>query len=208
MGLLATFLANPTAGITIALGLVISLSVHEFAHAYAAHKLGDNTAEHLGRLTLNPLAHLDPVGTIALLLLGFGWGKPVPYDPRNLKRQSDPIVIALAGPLSNILIAALMGLALRLVLINPTLLNGPAPTILITVASINLFLAVFNLIPIPPLDGSRILSVFLSVRQQLQLEQYGFVLLLALVFFGQNLLQGVLGPIVAALGRLVGVPGL
>ena len=142
--------------------LVFSLSFHEFAHAWMAFRLGDNTAARLGRLTLNPMAHLDPVGSIALLLMGFGWAKPVPVDPRYLENpKQDMVKVAAAGPISNIILAVVAALVLRL-LFSTDLFTHNIKTFFIIFMQINITLAVFNLLPVSPLDGSQILTPFLE----------------------------------------------
>ena len=142
--------------------LVFSLSFHEFAHAWMAYRLGDNTAARLGRLTLNPIAHLDPVGSLALLLMGFGWAKPVPVDSRYLENpKKDMVKIAAAGPISNIILAVVAALALRL-LFSTDLFTHNIKTFFIIFMQINITLAVFNLLPVSPLDGSQILTPFLE----------------------------------------------
>ncbi len=142
--------------------LVFSLSFHEFAHAWMAYKLGDSTAARMGRLTLNPMSHLDPMGSLALLLMGFGWAKPVPVDPRYLKNpRQDMVKVAAAGPISNIILAIIAALVLRL-LFDTDLLSNSVKTFFIIFMQINITLAVFNLLPVSPLDGSQILSPFLE----------------------------------------------
>ena len=142
--------------------LVFSLSFHEFAHAWMAYRLGDNTAARLGRLTLNPMSHLDPLGSLALLLMGFGWAKPVPVDSRYLENpKQDMVKVAAAGPISNIILAVVAALALRL-LFSTDLLTDNIKTFLIIFMQINITLAVFNLLPVSPLDGSQILTPFLE----------------------------------------------
>ena len=142
--------------------LVFSLSFHEFAHAWMAYRLGDNTAARLGRLTLNPMSHLDPVGSLALLLMGFGWAKPVPVDYRFLENpKQDMVKVAAAGPISNIILAVVAALVLRL-LFSTDILTDNIKTFLIIFMQINITLAVFNLLPISPLDGSQILAPFLE----------------------------------------------
>ena len=142
--------------------LVFSLSFHEFAHAWMAFRLGDNTAARSGRLTLNPMSHLDPVGSLALLLMGFGWAKPVPVDSRYLENpKQDMVKVAAAGPVSNIILAVVAALALRS-LFSTDLLTDNIKTFLIIFMQINITLAVFNLIPVSPLDGSQILTPFLE----------------------------------------------
>ena len=144
--------------------LVFSLSFHEFAHAWMAYRLGDSTAARMGRLTLNPISHLDPVGSIALLLMGFGWAKPVPVDSRYLKNpKEDMVKVAAAGPISNIVFAIVAALVLRL-LFSTDLLTNSIKTFFIIFMQINITLAVFNLLPVSPLDGSQILSPFLEKK--------------------------------------------
>ena len=144
--------------------LVFSLSFHEFAHAWMAYKLGDNTAARMGRLTLNPISHLDPVGSIALLLMGFGWAKPVPVDARYLQNpKEDMVKVAAAGPISNIILAIIAALALKF-LFSTGLITNSIKTFFIIFMQINITLAVFNLLPVSPLDGSQILSPFLEKK--------------------------------------------
>jgi len=175
--------------------LLLSLTVHEFAHAWAARRLGDDTAERMGRLTLNPLAHADPLGTFLLPLFApFGWAKPVPVDPSRFRRGIDMgkgmMITSLAGPSANVVLAILSTLALGLLYrVAPDFsqrVGGLAAFLQIAI-QMNVVLAVFNLIPIPPLDGSRIVDAFLPVRLRPQWEAFGRFspfLLLALVFFG------------------------
>jgi Zn-dependent protease len=181
--------------------VLIAVSVHEFAHAWAADYLGDPTAKLEGRLTLNPLAHLDPIGTLTLFLFGFGWGKPVPVDSYNLKNpRRDEALISLAGPLSNIIIALLVGFAFKFIPIQ-TLAANTQP--LISFLAINLGLAYFNLLPFPPLDGSKIFLALLPFEQAIEAEetlsQYGIILLLMSflpIFNGRSLIDLILGPLV------------
>ena len=142
--------------------LVFSLSFHEFAHAWMAYRLGDSTAARMGRLTLNPMSHLDPIGSLALLLMGFGWSKPVPVNARYLENpRRDMVKVAAAGPISNIILAIIAALVLRL-LFDSDLLSNSVKTFFIIFMQINITLAVFNLLPVSPLDGSQILSPFLE----------------------------------------------
>lgn len=147
--------------------IVLAVTVHEFAHAWTAYRLGDPTARALGRVTLNPLAHLDPAGSILFLIVGFGWGKPVPFDPRYLRRpKQGMLLIAAAGPASNIVLALLSALAWN-ALPHPALPEGWLVVISATVDTLirlNVLLAVFNLLPLPPLDGSKILMGILPDR--------------------------------------------
>lgn len=187
--------------------LLMSVVIHEVAHGYAARSLGDHTAEYEGRLTLNPLKHLDPFGSIALPAMtyffgGFviGWAKPVPYNPYNLKlsRWSEALVAA-AGPASNIAIALIFGLLIRFV--GPSL-SEAALMAAVGIVLINVTLAVFNLVPIPPLDGSKILFAFLPQNAQWarsSMEQAGFAFLIIFIFF----LWQYLTPIVFALFQVI-----
>ncbi len=143
--------------------LVFSLSFHEFAHAWMANKLGDDTAVRLGRLTLNPISHLDLVGSLALLLMGFGWAKPVPVDPRYLANpKQDMVKVAAAGPISNIFLAIAAALILRLLFSADLMASSNIKTFFIIFMQINITLAIFNLLPVSPLDGSQILTPLLE----------------------------------------------
>lgn len=186
--------------------LIFSIMIHEIAHGAMALKLGDDTAQKLGRLTLNPLKHIDPVGSIILpaILLLFqspfliGWAKPVPYDPRRLRDpRTGSALIALAGPASNIVIAVFFGLLLRL-----SIVPAASATLIALIVYLNLLLAIFNLIPIPPLDGSKLLFYFLpqDYRLQVMLETYGPILLLIFIFGG--FLQFII-PIIQFLFQLI-----
>lgn len=166
-------------------GIVVGLTFHECAHGWMADRLGDRTARYSGRLTLNPLAHLDPIGAIMFLLAGFGWAKPVPVNPYNLR--GDPkqsmLLVALAGPATNLILA----IAATILYGAFAVLNIPYfGMIMQSIIWVNVVLAIFNLIPIPPLDGSKILAGILPGENRWldQLEQYGIIILLVLVFSG------------------------
>ena len=185
--------------------ILISLSLHEAAHGYAAYKLGDPTAKNLGRLTMNPIKHLDPLGFICMLLAGFGWANPVPINTRNFKKpRRDMALSAAAGPLSNFLLAALFCALLkvytvvvpRLALATDFSVNVLYFTFLFLYygISMNLTLAVFNLLPVPPLDGSRLLYVFLPPKYYFGVMKYERYISLAIMFL---LLFGVLSPIIS-----------
>ena len=179
--------------------LIFSAILHEVAHGYVAYSLGDPTAKYAGRLTLNPLAHLDITGSIVLPILlylstagqfVFGWAKPVPYNPYNLRpgRFSEAIV-ASAGPLSNLAIALVGGLATRSGILSPG-----ASEIVFLIVLVNVMLFVFNLIPIPPLDGSKLLFAFLPNSMEnvkIMLERFGFVLVLIFVFYFSHFISPV-----------------
>jgi len=167
--------------------ILFGLTIHEFSHGWVAWRLGDPTARMLGRLTLNPLRHLDPVGTVALFLFRFGWAKPVPIDPRNFNHPArDMALSSLAGPGANLLTAAAAGLVIRILLLFGV--SGFALTVAEHFLFFNLILCFFNLIPIPPLDGSRLLYYFLPTglaAGYARLERYGFMILIGVIFLGQ-----------------------
>jgi Zn-dependent protease len=200
--------------------LLLSLTVHEFAHAWSARRLGDDTAERMGRLTLNPLAHADLFGTFILPLLNvpFGWAKPVPINPTRFRRGIDMgkgmMISALAGPLANVLLgvvsAVLLGIVARL---SPDLGTSAgdgspariASAFLFSMIQMNVVLAVFNLLPIPPLDGSRIVDAFLPARYREAWEgfsRFSMFILLALVFFGWRVIAVPVNAGIDALVRL------
>lgn len=197
--MIALLQQSPVTFIILAVVLVFSLVLHELGHGYSALRAGDTTARDHGRLTFNPIKHLDPIGTLLLLLVGFGWAKPVPIDPSRFGHpRRDLFVVSIAGIVINLVLAAVFGLALRLlygidpVAVNALLyggqalgLNGIIALLLVFAGSINLILALFNLLPIPPLDGSKILQSFLPERYHpffWQLEQYSWVFFI-LIFF-------------------------
>ncbi|MBH81999.1 MAG: site-2 protease family protein [Candidatus Marinimicrobia bacterium] len=166
---------------------MFALSFHEFAHAWMAEKCGDSTAARMGRLTLNPMAHLDMMGSLMILFVGFGWAKPVPVDGRNLRNpRTDMMKVAAAGPVSNLLLAMVAGMVLRFM--NGTgLLTDSIFIFLIYFTRINIALAVFNLIPVAPLDGSQIFSGYLmKTNPQLawKIQTYGPQVLFGLILFG------------------------
>jgi len=204
------------------LPVVFAITVHEVAHGWIAKKYGDNTADMQGRLTLNPIKHVDLVGTIIipglLLITGtgfiFGWAKPVPVDPRNFKNpRADMAVVALAGPVSNVLMAILWALVARVGVIIGTASEAIAlPLIYTGIAgiAINLVLALVNLLPIPPLDGSRILSGLLPnywAWQYNKLERFGFIILILLL--STNVLSTILAyPLYIAQQLFFSIAGL
>jgi len=163
--------------------LVFALVFHEFSHAWVANKLGDPTARYSGRLTLNPLAHLDPFGSLMILFVGFGWAKPVPVDSRYLANpRVDMMKIAFAGPAANLLLAFVGGTIIR-----TGLVSGSITLMLLLFTQINIMLAVFNMIPIPPLDGSQIFSGMMMRRYPelvYKLQMYGPQILLGLIMIG------------------------
>ncbi len=198
------FSLDPTRIIMLLPGILLGLTVHEFSHGYVAYLLGDNTAKNNGRLTLNPVAHIDPIGFLMLIFAGFGWAKPVPINPYFFTdRRRGTFLVSIAGPASNIVMAivltTLLGLFMR------TMGVGFAvQQVVMSAIFINLVLAVFNLFPIPPLDGSKILmSLFPSRFEETfyQLEKYSVILLILLLVLG--VIRNVLFPIVGALYNLL-----
>lgn len=180
--------SNPFAFIVVFGGIILAIGIHEAAHCYMADYLGDPTPQAMGRKTLNPLAHLDPLGTLMILVTGgFGWGKPAPYDPYNLANPArDTKLIALAGPISNLLLA--IGLSLVLNIFHPS----PLISIFYYLISININLALFNLLPIPPLDGSKI---FFPSNKLLAPNNYLLLLVIIPVFGGHSLASLIISPI-------------
>lgn len=186
-------LIDPERIVLVAIFLLVGFPVHEFAHAATAYLLGDATAKHFGRLTLNPAAHFDPLGGLMLVLSvlvgGFviGWAKPTPVNPANLRdRRNGEVVVALAGPVSNFLMAVVGAAVVRLVVGLEIAIPAALGTILLLFVFYNVALMIFNLIPVPPLDGSTLLFRFLDPRTAWQLRpilnQYGFLIILAFVF--------------------------
>ena len=187
--------------------LLLALTIHEFAHGYVAYRLGDPTAKMAGRLTLNPLSHLDPIGTIAFFIIKLGWAKPVPVNSAYFKNpRKDMLWVALAGPMTNLTMAVFSAIVTKIVwllmeilpsspLVNALLL--PLNAMLIASVWINLVLCIFNFLPIPPLDGSRILAGLLPpdlARSYARIENYGFILILLLAFSG--ILAKIIMPII------------
>ncbi len=185
MSLLSLLFKQPLIFFVLVAVFVMVLSVHEYAHALVGYWLGDNTAKRMGRLTLNPLAHIDPLGFVALLTVGFGWGKPVPFNPYNLKYPRwGPTLVALAGPGSNLILGLICALLFRFLF--PSLGEQNLLTVfLLYAAYLNFALMLFNLIPIPPLDGSKVLlSALADPRYQAArffLETKGSMLLIGLI---------------------------
>jgi Zn-dependent protease len=206
----------------VAIFLVVGFPVHEFAHAFAAYRLGDNTAKLFGRLTLNPVVHLDPIGAIVLVLSAFagggrffiGWAKPTPVNPAMLRggRRSDAIVAA-AGPVSNLLMAAAAAIVLRILVAVVDAPSEPiafAFNVLLFFVYINVALFIFNLVPIPPLDGSHVLFAFMNPRTVWKvrpvLDQWGLMVLLFVMIVpigGLSLGARVIGPLMDGIATLL-----
>jgi Zn-dependent protease len=198
------FLSQPIFAVAAIVGLLLAITVHEFAHAWMANHLGDPTAKLMGRLTLNPLKHLDPLGTVFLLVAGFGWGKPVPYNPSNLKSDGDEIKVALAGVTANLILALILGIPLRIATIMHVTIDSNVWLMALDfLLEMNLVLIAFNVIPIPPLDGSKLIFPFISFEARQTYERIGPFLLLILIiasdFFGAPFLVQFMEPIIRVL---------
>ena len=189
----------------IAPPILLALTFHEYAHAYTAYRCGDDTARQSGRLTLNPLRHLDPLGTIMIFIVHFGWAKPVPVNPNRLRNpKKDMLWISAAGPLANMVLALASGLLIRVLLtigVTPERHTAIGLLFFMVIMSlqINLALAIFNILPIAPLDGSKILSALLPARYEKLiyfLERYGPFILIGLIIFGQATGVSVLGGLI------------
>ncbi len=204
--MLSTLFSSPLLFLVYAIGLVLAISVHEYAHARIADQLGDPTPRSQGRLTLDPRSHLDPLGTLALLFLGFGWGRPVMFDPYNLRNpRRDSALIALAGPVSNIIFATILSLIMRFI---------PNSYLLIPVFSIlimmNISLAIFNLVPVFPLDGEKILGGLLPPDLYREfatiMHQYGTIILILLLLpiaGGTSPISSLISPVISFVAHLL-----
>ena len=203
MGLLALLFRDPVAFLILVPVLLYSVIAHEVAHGLVASLFGDNTAKHSGRLSLNPVTHIDPIGMLALFIVGFGWAKPVPVSYQNLRSSRKAIIaVSLAGCFTNIVIATAAIFLLQFNFFNSSNIFAPA---LLIAARINIILGSFNLIPIPPLDGSRVLTELLpddAKRGLLKLEPYGFFIIIILLWTGmltplitfiENIILGLIG---------------
>lgn len=199
----------------IFLALVISITFHEFFHVFVARLLGDRTGERMGRLSLNPLVHLDPWGTLAILFIGFGWGRPAPFNPYNLKNQKyGPTLVALGGPASNLILIIVFGLILKIA--YPIL--GPMNYLTIFLGALvgfNGVLMVFNLLPIPPLDGSYLLHLAVDRRWphvSRFMDIYGPQILLGLVLLSWisniSIFSYIIDPILSLIYRILDLPSL
>jgi Zn-dependent protease len=189
----------------IAPPVLLALTFHEYAHAFVANMYGDDTAKQSGRLTLNPLRHLDPLGTIMIFLVHFGWAKPVPVNPHRLKNpKKDMLWISAAGPVANMFLALISGILLRLIFASVGIpdqhsITGLLTFMVIMSLQINLALAIFNVLPIAPLDGSKILFGLLPSKHEDKihfLERYGPFILIGLIVFGQFTGVSILGRLI------------
>jgi len=181
-----SLLQSPIDFIAILVGfMVIGITIHEFAHAWVANRFGDPTAKLEGRVSLNPLAHLDPIGTILFLIIGFGWGKPVPTNPHLLHQKKDELKVAIAGIVANLLVATVLAIPLRIAMLKGIVIDSePLLSFLKKIVEINVLLAAFNILPIPPLDGSHFVEYFLDDEARYNFQRIGQYALLGLILFG------------------------
>lgn len=208
--------SSPSQLISGVITLLIAFTFHEFAHAWTATQFGDDTPRLFGRLTLNPLSHLDVMGSLMLLFTGFGWAKPVPINPRRIQQHSNSalMLVAISGPLSNLILAIAAAIPLRFGLVTPNVSAGnflPTPyTFLVFFVFTNLGLMLFNLIPLPPLDGEEVLTFLLPPDLENKWETirpYGPYILMLILFlgptFGVNIIELFLRPLIFSMGRLL-----
>lgn len=204
--MLSTLFTNPIIFLIWAVSLVVALTIHEYAHAKVADTLGDPTPRANGRVTLDPRAHLDPLGTVLILIVGFGWGRPVEFDPYNLRNpKRDTALIALAGPASNILLAIILSIVSNF-FVAGSLLAGVIPFMIM----INISLAIFNLVPVFPLDGEKILKGLLphdlAVEYENLMRQYGTLILIMLLLplaGGTSPISALISPAISFVNNLL-----
>jgi Zn-dependent protease len=214
MGSPLYLLREPESFVAFLVAVIVGLTFHEFSHAAVATLQGDQTARSQGRLTLNPVVHLDPLGSIALLIAGFGWARPTPVTPARLRyRRLGMVLVALAGPAANLVLALVSAIALGVLdpTVGATLNSNFSVKLLSSLVFWNVLLGVFNLLPIPPLDGSTLLTVLLPPSRQnivRFLDQYGIFLLLGLLILAPNLLSPIVLAVLEAISGLAGLVNL
>jgi len=205
--------SNPLLFVITLVSLLLAITIHEFSHAWVADYLGDPTPRLQGRLKLNPLVHIDNIGMLFLLFFGFGWGKPVEFDPYNLKEpRKDAAMISIAGPSSNFILAIILSLLLKLfIFLQLDIMIIIGGLIFVPMIQMNILLGVFNLLPIHPMDGFKIVEGILpeeKAREWASLQRFGMIFLIMLIFpiGGSSMLNGILMPIVRFFFNLL-VPG-
>ncbi|MEI6499059.1 MAG: site-2 protease family protein [bacterium] len=206
--LLTQLFQNPIYFVAVVVGLVVGITIHEFSHAWVAYRCGDATAKLEGRVTLNPLAHLDPIGTLFLFVAGFGWGKPVPINPRNFNHRNDELKVAFAGIIANICLAFALAIPIRVALYQGQIIDHSMVLQFLNIMiEINLILATFNLLPIPPLDGSHLIEYFLSEESRYKFQAYGIYILLGVILLERvtdtSILLNLMEPVMRLLSFLV-----
>lgn len=211
--MLSTLFSNPLIFVLSVISLLLAISIHEFSHAYVADILGDPTPRLQGRLKLNPFVHIDLTGILFLLFFGFGWGKPVEFDPYNLKNpRKDAALISIAGPTSNFILAILLSILLKLsIFLQLNILTIIGYYLFVPMIQLNLILGVFNLLPIHPLDGFKIVGGILpeeKAHEWYSLQKYGWIFLILLIvpFGSSSMLDGLIRPIINFLSTLL-IPG-
>ena len=211
--MLSTLFSNPLIFVLSVISLLLAISIHEFSHAYVADILGDPTPRLQGRLKLNPFVHIDPTGILFLLFFGFGWGKPVEFDPYNLKNpRKDAALISIAGPTSNFILAILLSILLKLsIFLQLNILTIIGYYLFVPMIQLNLILGVFNLLPIHPLDGFKIVGGILpeeKAHEWYSLQKYGWIFLILLIvpFGSSSMLDGLIRTIINFLSTLL-IPG-
>lgn len=202
--MISQLFTNPLLFVVSLLGLLVAITIHEFSHAIVADYLGDPTPRLQGRISLNPLAHLDPMGTVLMLVIGFGWGKQVMFDPYNLKNpRRDAALISIAGPVSNFVLAIVLSILLRVIIFfHLTQFETIGFILLYPLITVNIMLGVFNLLPFHPLDGFKIVGGILSeehAKQWYELQRYGyiFLILLFIPIGSTSVLEGMLRPTIS-----------
>lgn len=206
--LILGLLQNPLYFIAFVVALIVGITVHEFAHAWVAYRAGDPTARIEGRLSLNPFVHLDPLGTLFLFMVGFGWGRPVPINPIYFRNKSDELKVAFAGIVTNILVALILAIPIRIALMHGQLIESSVVLSFLNImVELNIILAAFNLLPIPPLDGSHLVEYFLNNQAKQAYNQFGPYLLIGLVLLDRisntSIIMTVMEPIVRFISFLV-----
>lgn len=181
-----SLLQSPLDFIAVLVGfMVIGITVHEFAHAWTANRFGDPTAKMEGRVSLNPLSHLDPIGTILFLIIGFGWGKPVPTNPHYLRHKQDELKVAFAGIIANLLVATILAIPLRIAMLQGVVIDSePILAFIKRLVEINVLLAAFNILPIPPLDGSHLVEYFLDDEGRYNFQRIGQYVFIGIIMLG------------------------
>ncbi|MEI7792002.1 MAG: site-2 protease family protein [Candidatus Berkelbacteria bacterium] len=206
--LLLGLIQNPFIFLAYIVALIIGITVHEYAHAWMAHRCGDDTAKFEGRLTLNPLAHLDPLGTVMLFVVGFGWGKPVPINPNNMNKKSDELKVAFAGIVTNLILAFILAIPIRIALMQGILIESSAVlSFLNIIVDLNIILAVFNILPIPPLDGSHLVEYFLNRESKYAYQTVGPFILIGVIIAESvthiSIIHPIMEPIIRLLSLLI-----
>ncbi len=206
---LLNLINDPITAVAIIVGFIfVGLPIHEYAHGWMANRCGDPTAKMEGRLTLNPIDHIDPMGLISFLLIGFGWGKPVPINPRYFHNKKDELKVAIAGIAANLLVALILAIPIRIATAKGIIVSSSIGLELINyIVYVNIILATFNILPIPPLDGSHFVEYFLDEEQSAKFFYYGQYLLIGFVLLGLltnfNIFSLLMEPLIRVLSAII-----